>query len=190
MKIGIDIDDTITNTYVSMLAVIADEYKVDFESLLVKKPSYLELRKMFPNFSEFARRRFCEVALNATLKTDVVKYLNKLKDEGHEIIFITARSYEEYENPHELTYNYLKNYNIPFDKLIVDIKNKGQECLNEGIDLFIDDDDHNCESVKSVDVPCLQFHICFSDGVDGIKKVYSWKEIYEYIVNLKSEELI
>lgn len=190
MKIGIDIDDTITNTYVSMLAVVADEYNVDFESLLVDKPSYLELRKMFPNFGEFARRRFCEVALNATLKSDVVKYLKKLKELGHELIFITARSYEEYENPYDLTYNYLKKYDIPFDKLIVDIKNKGQECLNEVINLFIDDDDYNCQSVKSVNVSCLQFHICFSDGVEGVKKVYSWKEIYEYVVSLESEVLV
>lgn len=185
MRIGIDVDDTITDTYPLLLAFIAKEYNLDLDALLESKPSYGVLKKTLPNYREFARNNLENVAKNVKLKSDVVEYLEKLKQDGHEIIFITARTYRDYSNPFELTYKYLKDNGVPFDKLVVDIKDKGTECLKENIDIFIDDDNGNCESIMKAGIPCLQFHVCFNLMTKGTKKVYSWKEVYDYINDLK-----
>ena len=43
MNIAIDIDDTITNTYETMVPMIALFYNKDLNKLLHNKPSYKEL---------------------------------------------------------------------------------------------------------------------------------------------------
>ena len=46
-------------------------------------------------------------------------YINKLKEEGHEINFITARSTFDMEEPYDQTKKYLEQNNIKYDNLYV-----------------------------------------------------------------------
>ena len=57
MNIAIDIDDTITNTYETMVPMIALFYNKDLNKLLHNKPSYKELYSL-PNFSHFAKTHY------------------------------------------------------------------------------------------------------------------------------------
>ena len=184
MRIGIDIDDTITNTYDDVLVMHSKKYGYDLDKLRNDKLDYEGLAKICPDYENFVKSSFDILAQNVSLKEDVVEVINKLKDDGHEIIFVTARTYEEYSDPYKISYDYLKRNNVYFDKLIVDARDKGQVCVDENINIFIDDFDFNCKKILARNIETLQFDTCFTPSVDGVRRVYSWNEVYE-IINSK-----
>lgn len=181
MNIGIDIDDTIVNTYERLLQLICMRYDMNFNELVSKKLPYKEIYKGLENFDNIKKDLFPIMAKSVTLKENVVEIITKLKNEGNKIIFITARNFDDYSNPYDITYNYLERYSIPYDKLFINVKNKGEKCLEEGIDLFIDDNMRNCKDVIEVGVKTFQFDAIFTSDVEGATRVYSWNEVYDLI---------
>lgn len=181
MNIGIDIDDTVTFTYETLLNLIAIKYGMNFEKLINKKPTYDMFDNLFPNYRLFVEDNFPTVAKLVPLKKNVVEILNKLKKQGHKIIFISARNTQEYKDPYKLSYEYLKSNNIPFDKLIVNVKDKAKECVLQQIDLFIDDDTNNCKAVKKVGIETWQFSNVFTVPSNGLKRVDSWDDVYNKV---------
>lgn len=181
MNIGIDIDDTVTFTYETLLNLIAVKYGMNFEKLISQRPTYDMFDRLFPNYCDFVRENFSTMAKLVPLKKDVVEILNKLKKQGHKIIFITARNTQEYKDPYTLSYEYLKANNVPFDKLIVNVKDKAKECVLQNIDLFIDDNTNNCKAVKDIGIETWQFKSAFNEVDSGLKKVESWEDVYNKV---------
>lgn len=181
MNIGIDIDDTVTFTYETLLNLIALKYGMNFDKLISKKPTYETFDKLFPNYRNFVEENFPTVAKLVPLKNNVVEILNKLKKQGHKIIFISARNIEEYKDPYKISYEYLKANNVPFDKLIVNCKDKAKECILQNIDLFIDDNTGNCKAVKKVGIETWQFNNVFTSPNNDMKIVDSWEDVYKRV---------
>lgn len=181
MNIGIDIDDTITYTYETLLPIIAMKYGMSIEKLFKQKPTYKMLYDTLPNYDDFISNHFTAMAKVVPLRDGVVSVLSRLKEQGHKIIFISARNYDEYKEPYQLSYDYLKVQGIPFDKLIVNAKDKARECIMQGIDLFIDDNTKNCKAVKNSGIPTIQFGTMFTQEVKGLNRVNSWEEVYNKV---------
>ena len=135
---------------------------------------------------KFACSNYPVVAKIAPLKKNVIEVLKKINEDGHKIVFITARNYEEYKDPYKISYNYLKRNGIPFDKLIVNVKDKGLECVAEKVDLFIDDSTRNCKAVKNKGIKTLQFYTPFTEKNKHVQSVSSWDEIYKIICSMSS----
>ena len=112
--------------------------------------------------------------------------LTKLREEGHKIIFITARNHNEFKNPYKISYDFLEVNNIPYDKLLVNISDKAQQCIAEEIDLFIDDNNDNCRSVKSTGIETWQFGTIFTEKIKHIDRVTSWEEIYKRVQEMNA----
>ena len=186
MNIGIDIDDTITYTYETLLSIVSVKYGMSIHKLFTQKPSYKMLHKTLPNYDEFAIANFSRMAKMAPLRDDVIEVLQKLRDEGHKIIFITARNYEEYPDPYALSYDYLTRKGVPFDKLVVNAKDKAKECILQGIDLFIDDNAKNCKAVQNRGITTIQMGTDFTDISKGLERINSWKDIYKRINEIYS----
>ncbi len=187
LNIAIDIDDTITDTYESMMPLVAINYDLDLKKLWANKPSYKELSKTLPNFDEFIQNNYHILANIVSVKEDAIKVLKKLRSEGHRIIIITARNTEEYSNPYKLTYDFLVSKGIPFDKLITNVGNKGLQCATEGIDVFMDDNTKNCKSAMKYNINTYQFKSNFCSQEDKIKRVNNWDEFYNIISNMSKE---
>lgn len=83
-------------------------------------------------------------------KKGAVETINKLFDAGHKIIFSTARSNDWHSDPESITKQWFQKNKIKYSKLYVGYKNKAQICLNEGADIFVDDDIKLCEEVLSL----------------------------------------
>lgn len=183
MRIGIDVDDTITNTYEYVVDEISKFYKVDKDELLSRNLTYDEFfnSEEFPNYSIFAEERYEKCISNVGVKKDAIKYISKLYEEGNEIVIITARHVGEYNNPYEITQNYLFKHNIPYDKIIVNAFDKGKVCEEENIDLFIDDSITNCLRVQEFNVDTLLFDAPFNRHFKDIRRVNNWEEVYNII---------
>lgn len=195
MNIGIDIDNTITEVQNELNKAAydyaiklgkniknadnslediknnGDTYKEKFQF------SYEELKYFLKNIQE-------EITNKAKARENAVETINRLRQDGHKIIIITARDSEFHDDPYLLSQNWLNKNNIKYDKLIVNAREKGIVCKNENIDLFIDDQLNNCVDVEREGIQTIRI----SDDHKKYANIISlkdWKEIYKFIVNGK-----
>ncbi len=178
MNIGIDIDDTITYTYETLLPMVAVKYGMSLTKLKEQRPSYKMMKNSFPNYDKFAQESLPIAAKLTPVRDGAIEVIRKLREQGHNIIFITARNKEEFKDPHKISYDFLNANNIPYDKLLVNIQDKAKQCIIEGIDLFIDDNNDHCRAVHKTGIETIQFGTIFTSKIKGINRVESWEEIY------------
>lgn len=194
MKIGIDIDNTITTTM-----PILKEYCRKYNDEVVKRN--LEINKKgfsTRNFYEwtveeemnFCNRYLNEIVLKAEVKENAVEIIRKLKQEGNYIYIITARKEPEFKNPYELTKKFLDKNNIIYDELIVGCEDKYTFCSKNNIDIMIDDEPQNINSISKI-IPVIVFYGEHNEDCIGknIIKVDNWKETYNVIENIKKAEV-
>lgn len=195
MKIGIDIDNTITEVQ-EELNNAAYEYAIKlgkninnaenfFEDIknnvdTYKKKfqfSYDELKYFLKNIQE-------EITNNAVPREKVVEVISKLKKLDHKIYIITARDSEFHDDPYNLSKNWLDKNNIEYDKLIVNAREKAPVCKDEKIDLFIDDQLNNCLDIAKIGIKTIRL----SNDKKKYKDIITfenWDEIYNYITEME-----
>ena len=192
MILGIDIDDTISNTC-DILVEYGKEYtkkflnrekELDFNGNL-SNHFYIESlfewsREEADRFFEIYYKKFVE---NVTPKQDSVETINRLHDEGNKIILITSRDNYADVNAKVETEKWLKKQGIKYDSLITDVMSKYQTCLDYNVELFIDDSYSNCLEISSHGIKVLMVDAKYNYNLNDekIKRVYSWKEIYSLI---------
>ena len=179
MRIALDIDDTICNTFDIVLPSVCKQYNLDYEEYKKKRISYKDFK--FDGFFDYALNNYKYIIPNSKLKKGVVKYIKKLRRRGHQIIFITGRCNKEFEDPYTLTYDYLKKNKVPYDKLLVNQLDKGKACIEEKIDVYFDDEPKNYEIVEKVGIDVYLFTRYSNELLDNFKRVNSIKEIYKII---------
>lgn len=182
MKMGIDIDDTMADTFDYLMPYIAEFFNVDIKYLKDNNISYSNLPKeMKEREFEFAKKYYNKVIPNTPFKAKVAEYIDKIKDLGHKVIVITARDKTLYTDEYKTTIEELKNNNIHYDKLICDF-DKANVCKNEKIDLFIDDSITNCNKVNELGIETILFSSKTNiRDKNTFYRVNDWKEIYEKI---------
>ena len=195
MKIGIDIDDTITDIQ-EKLKEAAYEYAVRLgkqintdveiedsrndgnEYQKIYKFTYAELKYFLGTIQE-------EITNNATPRENAVNVIRKLKEEQNEIYIITARDEEFHDDPYMLSKNWLDRNQIVYDKLIVNARNKDIVCKEENIDIFIDDQLGNCQKVANAGIKTIRFTED-KEMHDNIVNISNWSEVYKYIKNMEN----
>ena len=190
MRIGIDIDDTISDTYEVAFAYAQlytiNDLKRD-ATILNKASMHHSYLKDMHNWSQeeeknFWNRYFIEIIKQVKPFTFSVEMINKLKEDGHEIIIITAR-WPEPGGCSKVTTEWLEKYNIKYDEIIFDSANKGKVTLDKKIDLFIDDSFINCQEVGKAGIKTFMIETRTNKGltIDNVTRVYSWSDIYNKI---------
>lgn len=181
MRIGLDIDDTICDTYDFVLPYICKYYNLDYKTIKKRNLGYAYFKQNCEGFFDFAKKIYKVIIPKSPLKRGVIKYINKLKKDGHEIILITGRDNTEFDNPYQITYDYLISNNVPFDTLITGVNEKGPVCLDEKIDIFIDDLAKNCVDVSAVGIKSYLFNHPNNKGYKGIKRIRNFRHLYKII---------
>lgn len=189
MIIGIDIDDTISDTYEVMMNY-AQEYTVE---VLKKEPIIKEDISCDNHFYTmylhdwkdgedvpFLEKYYKSIVKNTKPKTLALKYLKKLQSEGNKIILITARWEADYFDVKKATEDWIKENDIPCDKLIINASDKLIACKEEKVDVFIDDSFHNCQAVSKAGIKTYMMDTRVNRNLkdDKIERVYSWPHVY------------
>ena len=185
MRIGIDIDDTMTFIKDDLLEAGINYDKSLGNSGIPLNDNYYVGQRFNWNKEEYAyfmgiiRKNVVE---NAKLRDGLLEILNKLINEGHEIIIITARSNVYYKDPEKMTLEWLKKEHIPYHKLILNATNKAKICKEEKIDIFLDDDIKNCQEVYESSIRTI---IMDNQGNtlenDKIKRIYDFYDFYKCV---------
>ena len=200
MNIGIDIDDTISNSFES---VFASSQKFDIEQVggngNVKQygriASHKYIETMYPNWTEeqinlFWKKYFIDMLTKATPKTYASEIIKKIREENNKIILITSRHEEIAEKNliEEYTKKWLDENKILYDKLIMNAQDKLIAAKKENIDLFIDDSTEHCRKVKEGNIKTLLYNTICNQSLDvsDLERVYSWEQIYLKYLELKN----
>lgn len=187
MKIGIDIDNTITNTL-----PILKEYCKRYNDDVVKRN--LKMNDEGFNTSnlfkwakeeemDFCNKHLEEVVMKAPIKNNAIDIISKLKKDNHYIYIITSRRKPHFKDPYKLTEEFLKKNNILYDELIVECEDKNAFCINNHIDVMIDDEPQNIMSI-SKNIPVIVFNGIQNKNCRGnnIIKVDEWLKTYDIII--------
>lgn len=196
MRIGIDIDNTLTDIEDELEKAAFDYAKSLNKNINTK---YLEsidnntgnkYQKMY-GFTYEELKYFLKdiqesITDNARPRNLVPEIIRLLHLNGNKIIIITARDEEFHDDPYKQSEVWLKKNNIYYDKLIVNARKKGEICKQENIDLFIDDNISNCLDVLKYGIKS----ILLNKQKPKDNKIISfdnWKDIYSYITKKEVE---
>ena len=179
MRIGIDIDDTITDSWPSVMEIMCRDFNRDVNEVISSKLIYEKITGLsFDDYLKYSSHVFPVVLKNAKLKDNVIDVLNKLIV-SNEIYFITARLDACYGDAYKFSKDFLDRSGVPYTGIIANTREKGIVCKNLGIDLFIDDSKRNCEDVSSYGIPVIMFGNYFNSDCNKFHKIYNWNELLE-----------
>lgn len=196
MKIGIDIDDTTFLTIKSMLKY-ADKYQEEItgkarknDSLgLVTNRYYLKVLYGWDDQTKFTffNKYYKSVLEECELIPNANKVINKLKDDGNKIYFITARLMNiDGCDTKNITKESLRKFGINYDELYLGVKDKLTFCKDNNIDLLIEDSYETCLELVNNGVKAMLMTTKMNENIDAkdIPRVSSWIEIYDLIKNI------
>ena len=184
MIIGIDIDDTIAKTNISL---IEEAFQFDKEFCNGKgfknKDAY-SLRELF-YWDDEDVLKFMTYVRESNLFTEIIPikdsvfYINKLYDEGYKIYFITRR--KNTANMLKITMKWLEKHGFKYHKLLMGCSEKGEICIKEKVNLFIDNDIKHVNDVLSLGINVILKADSYNDKCGILTRLDSWEEIYNYI---------
>ncbi len=195
MRIGIDIDDTLTDVKDELIEAgekyarsLRKNIKIDrnFEDKNNNGNKWQEMFQFdYDELKYFLKDIQESITNKAKPRKNVVEVINKLKNDGNEIIIITARDSEFHDDPYKYSKDWLDKNNIYYDKLVVNARNKEDACIEEKIDLFIDDSKSNCLKVKKAGIKTIRVCNEIEDSNSNLICFNNWNDIYSYIQTIK-----
>jgi uncharacterized HAD superfamily protein len=185
MIIGIDMDDTICSTN-ELIIEEADKYdKEVLGGTGVKDADAYEFTEMmgWPEGmkGQFFKDRLELIMANAPIKPNAKEVINRLHDEGNKIIIISFRKDKYLSDPYSLTENWLKENGVKYDKIYVNTGSKVDECIDNDVNLFIDDKESHCEDVSGAGIDVLLFTNAYNHDENRYRRVDNWIEVEEFI---------
>jgi len=182
MRIGIDIDDTITNSWEKLIPHYAKLFSIEEDTLHKSRPYYNSVKDKITieEYYKMMLPMYDEIMPNVDIKPDVKEVIDKLYSLGHTVTFITSRGID-YTNAYQISKDFLDKHHIKYEKIITGCKDKAIACHDENIDLFIDDSVKHCRSVAKSGIETLLFETYYNKDYNELKHVKSWHDIYEYI---------
>ena len=201
MKIGIDIDDTTFLTVKSMLKY-ADIFEEEISGVpksrdsfgLITNRYYLKALYGWDDETKFAffRKYYKNVLEECTMLPNANKVIQKLKEEGNIIHFITARLMNiEGCDAESITKQSLSNFNIPYDFLDLHVSDKVKFFKDNNIDLCIEDSYETCRQMVDNGIKSILMTTKMNEQIVDreIVRVNNWDEIYTEIQKMKNEEM-
>jgi len=187
MKIGIDIDGTITTPF----------YWLDFYNKHLNKKikpkevntydHHLAFNISLDVFNDFRKKHINEIHELAIPRNKAPYYMNKLFFDQHILHLITAREPEL----KTLTENWLRQYHINYHNLYhLGSTQKTQLALKLGIDVFIEDRLETALSMIEWQIPTILFSTPYNQGFSHplLIRVDTWEEVFHILSKMASEE--
>ena len=194
LKIGIDLDGVIFDSerIFRVYAELYDILELHQNGIIDNKEVRFQERynwsqEIINDFMEKYHTRIIKEALFMPGAKEVIKML---KNEGHELIIITARGNKKKEHI-TITEDILKKNNMYiFDKYIWGAEKKHEVCKDEKLDLMIEDSDRNCKAISDAKIKTIYFKDAPNYEMQEnvyLKTLYNWGEVYRYIKEVSDE---
>ncbi len=180
MRIGIDIDGVIANTFPLLVQELNEHFN---KNLTYDDIVSYDIARIY-NIKKEQLSEF--VQLNKHLLQDnplpvplAMECINNLRDRAF-VALISAR----FEQSRDSTQNWLQRHGIHWDELILlGSHDKADTCVKLELNFFIEDNLNNALQVSSCGIPVLLFDAPYNRAPlpDLVQRVHSWSQIYEII---------
>ncbi len=196
MKIGIDIDNVISNFNDTLLTeYLLHDKELRNSGIINKNADYIRKGMFDWNDDEetnFYKNNIERIAKKLGVIEGAKEYIDKLHDDGHIIFIITGRDNGDYAKPYNMTKKWLEDNNIYYDYLILtdahDKHAKTKQCLEHNIDIMIDDSVRICSDCIESGITTILMDTPYNK-YSNIQRVKSWKEFYIYVSNYKKDKI-
>lgn len=196
MKIGIDIDNVISNFNDTLLIeYLLHDKELRNSGIINKNADYIRKGMFDWNEDEetnFYKNNIERIAKKLGVIEGAKEYIDKLHDDGHIICIITGRDNGEYTEPYNMTKKWLEDNSIYYDNLILtdayDKRAKTKQCLEHNIDIMIDDSVRICSDCIENGITTILMDTPYNK-YSNIQRVKSWKEFYRYVSNYKKDKI-
>lgn len=200
MKIGVDIDGVLNCqhdfciTYGTKFCYEIGKYKLANVYAMNTTDMFMWPEDVAHAFWDKYRKDF---VITLPCRTHASEVLEKLRKEGHEIYIITARKNGDQWFPTNLrddvlkiTERWLKENHIYYDGIVFGVKNKGEYCKTNHIDIMIEDDPIYLR--QFISTPVIVFDCPYNRGDEFafLPRAYSWYDIYSKLGKMRSEGII
>ena len=192
MRIGIDLDGVVfdSETDFRIFQELYDMNELNGKS--VKDEKEVRIKQRFnwtdETFLDFLSKYHETVVRKSNYMPGAPMILKMLKDEGHDLIIVTARGGVN-EAIIGWTEERLEEDDMKiFEKSYYAIKDKAEICKKENIDIMIDDSNINCKNTSENQIKTIYFKDAPSHEMEEneyLKVLYNWGEIYRYIKEMK-----
>lgn len=186
MKIGIDLDGVVfdSETTFRTYEEIYDIEELKGNNLINREEPKYQQRYNWTEEQqeEFIQKYFLEVANTSPFMAGFKTVYEKLRNQGHEFVVITARGGYLKEMRKVAEELFAKN-NIQFDKYFWHIEDKAEICKQENVDIMIDDDWRIINQLAENGIKTLYFrdtNLVKLPESKLIKEVNNWGDIYRY----------
>ena len=188
MKIGIDLDGVIFDSerIFRVYAELYDILELHQNGIIDNREVRFQERYNWSQeiINNFMLKYHTKIIGEAAFMPGSKEVITMLKKEGHELIVITARGSKNKEHI-SITENILKNNNMYiFDKYCWGVEKKKDVCVNEKLDLMIEDSNNNCKAISDSKIKTIYFKDAPNYEMEEneyLKTLYNWGEIYRYI---------
>lgn len=183
MRIGIDIDDVITDTSLAIKEFIL-KYDTDGE---ISKYIVEIMRGEIPtpSIKKFIEENGYGIFKNTKIKPNASRVINELFENGNEIFIITSRGEKRYKNSQKITLDFLKENNIKYTKIFFDSFEKSRICKENDIDVMIDDSAKYCVEIQKENIKSILFTSEVNEAIQvDVPRVNDWLELEEFLKNI------
>lgn len=189
MNIGFDIDDTLTNGYQHAKNVYKKHFKTSGKHYAPNKKKPNTIAEMYKWTKEEFDNVFYQIKQqlmhNHPVNKHAKKVLQTLKKQGH-TIFIISRRFSK--NAYERSQKWLKDNNLPYDKLIVNAGDKLQACKEHNIHFFVDDLVSVCDNLNKNGIKAYVLKTRFNQEKSTVSpRVNSLEEFMQAVLSHEEE---
>lgn len=196
MRIAIDVDGVLIDMG-NYLLEYGSKYFLDKYNIPIKFPNGYEISEMFlvspEKDHEFWLAHIYHYGVTYEARYGAAEIIKKLKEEGNEIIIMTARGGTEEntlpkEEMQELVKSWLKRNDIVYDELVFSEEDKLSYCQDMNIDIMVEDKPRNVTMISS-HIPTICYNALYNQFIEGqnIHRVYSWAHIYQKIKEIQND---
>ena len=198
MKIGIDIDDTTFLTVKSMLKY-ADIFEEELSGIPTSRDNFgliinrYYLKALYGWDDEtkrtFFNKYYKNVLEECTMLPNANAIIKKLKDEGNEIYFVTARLMNiDGCDTEGITRKSLNKFDIPYDYLYLCISDKVKFFKDNGINICIEDSYETCKQMIDNGIKAILMTTKMNAQIEDedIIRVNNWNDIYTEIKKMEN----
>lgn len=199
MKIAIDIDGTLNDNIPYINKKVKIFAKREGLKLVYNSKAYDFCEKYGysqEDDNKFWQKEIWNYASEIDEKKGASKIVKKLKEEGNEIIILTARYMANRDNAdgqrmRKAVEKWLKDKNIVYDEIfyVGENNSKLQTFLKQKCDILIDDKVQHLQEISQTN-----FAICMledynkdADYNSNVFKCKNWKQVYKVIKKIKKE---
>ena len=192
LRIGIDFDGVLVDTEA--------DFRYHMEKHMYEQgiePATRHNRNALKNYEiddlsdlqDFFIECFCkDLTMTGSFFAGAKEVLQMLRKRGHKLFLVTARGKIARQPEIQTARARLDEFGFKFDGEFWEIKDKSKVCLDNGLDVLVDDCNENCVKSAAAGIKTLYFRDRGIEKLDhpNITEVDNWFHIYKEILKFES----